>query len=40
MEDNNPRDYVVRFTHGTLEWIRPIENFQEGQSALIDSRSD
>ena len=39
MEDKNPRDYIVRFTHGTLEWMRPIEKFSEEQLALIDSRS-
>jgi hypothetical protein len=39
MKDNTPCDYVVRFTHGALEWIRPIENFTEEQLALTYSRS-
>lgn len=29
----------LRFTHGTVEWMRPIENFSEEERALIDSRS-
>lgn len=37
--NDKARDYIVRFTHGTVEWIRPIERFSEQQRALIDSRS-
>jgi hypothetical protein len=38
VEDDSP-DYIARFTDGTLEWIRPIENFSKEELALIDSRS-
>jgi hypothetical protein len=38
-KDGKARDYIVRFTHGTVEWIRPIEMFSEKQRTLIDSRS-
>lgn len=28
-------DYVVRFTHGTLEWIRPLEELSEVERQRI-----
>ena len=37
--EDHPGDYIARFTHGILEWIRPIETFSKEQQELIDSRS-
>jgi hypothetical protein len=31
--------FVVRFTHGQLEWIKPMEEFPEEQQALIRARN-
>ena len=27
--DNKPARYAVRFTHGTLDWIRPLDELEE-----------
>jgi hypothetical protein len=28
-------EYVARFTHGTLEWIRPLSELSEIQKKLL-----
>jgi hypothetical protein len=32
-------DYVIRFTHGALEWIRPAETLSEEQRMLAMARN-
>ena len=32
-------EYVVRFTHGILEWIRPISEFSEAERDLVVRRN-
>jgi len=32
-------EYVARFTHGTLEWLRPIEQLSEDAQSLVLVRS-
>jgi len=32
-------EYAARFTHGELEWIRPISEFSEHERALLNARN-
>jgi hypothetical protein len=36
---NSYADYVLRFTHGLLEWTRPIESLSEEQQTIAMARS-
>jgi len=36
--DNQLARYAVRFTHGTLEWIRPLDELEEIHSLLLTDR--
>jgi len=38
-QNNTQADYVLRFTHGTLEWIEPIESLSEEQQDIAMTRS-
>lgn len=38
-EVNSYADHVLRFTHGTLEWIRPIEALPAEQRMVAMARS-
>lgn len=37
--DGKLLEYAARFTHGQLEWIRPIAEFSEHERALISVRN-
>jgi hypothetical protein len=37
--DEELQDYVVRFTHGQLEWIRPLALFSEAERAVVVARN-
>jgi hypothetical protein len=37
-KDSGLTEYVARFTHGMLEWIRPVESLTELHRRLISSR--
>jgi hypothetical protein len=37
-EEEPSADYVARFTHGTLEWIRPWADFPEPQHHVASVR--
>src|SRR5262245_10811264 len=36
--DRRPVRYAVRFTHGTLEWIRPLDELDEMHRLLLTNR--
>jgi hypothetical protein len=38
-EEDEFREYVVRFTHGVVEWVRPFEEFSEAKRMLAIRRN-
>ncbi len=39
IEGNSYTDHVLRFTHGTVEWARPIEALSEEERNIALARS-
>lgn len=37
--DGKLLEYVARFTHGQLEWIRPFGQFSEAEQAIVLARN-
>ena len=37
--DNKPVDCAARFTHGTLEWIRPLDELDELHRVLLTEKA-
>jgi len=38
-EEGELEEYVVRFTHGVVEWVRPFEEFSEAERMLAVRRN-
>jgi hypothetical protein len=38
-DNGSSSEYIARFTHGTLEWIRPLDTFSETERSLVVCRS-
>jgi hypothetical protein len=38
-DEEDLHEYVVRFTHGTLEWVRPFTDLSEPEQMLATRRS-
>jgi len=38
-DEEDMQEYVARFTHGTLEWVRPFADLSEAEQALATRRS-
>jgi hypothetical protein len=38
-DEGELREYVVRFTHGVAEWVRPFEEFSEAERMLATRRN-
>jgi hypothetical protein len=38
-DEEDLQEYVVRFTHGTLEWVRPFGDLSEPEQMLATRRN-
>jgi hypothetical protein len=38
-EEDELKEYVVRFTHGVMEWVRPYEEFSQAEQMLALRRN-
>jgi hypothetical protein len=38
-EERELKEYVVRFTHGCMEWVRPYDEFSKAEQMLILRRN-